>query len=287
MGITQLTSRSASWQTQIHAQTTSYTSAQTAQAGEKKDDSTDLYEMMRDAREKADARREQYKLPKNTRYGDAPMLAYARLARARTPGEVSAASGYARRKIVQLQSALRSDPDNKERIQAAIRQLQKAVRRAGKKQRDVQGEKLAERILRRLRFDNETIRQVRRLVLCHDDRQENPTARWVRRAVFRIGEDLFPYYLEVRRADILAQNPAFREKSLKNLEQVEALYRNILEEKNCVSLKGLAVTGHDLIEAGVEPGKPVGETLNRLLELVMDHPEYNKKEYLLEQIKRV
>ena len=80
-----------------------------------------LYEMMRDAREKADARREQYKLPKNTRYGDAPMLAYARLARARTPGEVSAASGYARRKIVQLQSALRSDPDNKERIQAAIR----------------------------------------------------------------------------------------------------------------------------------------------------------------------
>ncbi|MCI8852436.1 MAG: HD domain-containing protein [Lachnospiraceae bacterium] len=149
------------------------------------------------------------------------------------------------------------------------------------------GEKLAERILRRLRFDNETIRQVRRLVLCHDDRQENPTARWVRRAVFRIGEDLFPYYLEVRRADILAQNPAFREKSLKNLEQVEALYRNILEEKNCVSLKGLAVTGHDLIEAGVEPGKPVGETLNRLLELVMDHPEYNKKEYLLEQIKRV
>ena len=103
-----------------------------------------LYEMMRDAREKADARREQYKLPKNTRYGDAPMLAYARLARARTPGEVSAASGYARRKIVQLQSALRSDPDNKERIQAAIRQLQKAVHRAARKQKDIQREKLAE-----------------------------------------------------------------------------------------------------------------------------------------------
>ena len=67
-----------------------------------------------------------------------------KLARARTPGEITAASGYARRKIVQLQSALRSDPDNKERIQAAIRQLQKAVRRAGKKQRDIQGEKLAE-----------------------------------------------------------------------------------------------------------------------------------------------
>ena len=103
-----------------------------------------IYEMMRDAREKAEARRDQFALPKNTRYGDAPMMAYAKLARARTSGEVTAASGFARRKIVQLQSALRSDPDNKERIQAAIRQLQKAVRRAGKKQRDIQGEKLAE-----------------------------------------------------------------------------------------------------------------------------------------------
>lgn len=103
-----------------------------------------VYEMMRDAREKAEARSEQFKAPKNTRYGDAPMLAYAKLARARTSGEVTAASGYARRKIVQLQSALRSDPDNKERIQASIRQLQKAVRRAGKKQRDIQREKLTE-----------------------------------------------------------------------------------------------------------------------------------------------
>lgn len=103
-----------------------------------------VYEMMRDAREQAEERREQFKQPKSTRYGDAPMLAYAKLARARTPGEVTAASGYARRKIVQLQSALRSDPDNKERIQASIRQLQKAVRRAGKKQRDIQREKLTE-----------------------------------------------------------------------------------------------------------------------------------------------
>lgn len=107
-------------------------------------ESKSVYEMMRDAREKAEARREQFQLPKNTRYGDAPMMAYAKLARARTPSEVTAASGFARRKIVQLQSALRSDPDNKERIQAAIRQLQKAVNRAGRKQKDIQREKLTE-----------------------------------------------------------------------------------------------------------------------------------------------
>ena len=108
MGITQLTSRSASWQTQIHAQTTSYTSAQTAQAGEKKDDSTDLYEMMRDAREKADAVREKFNsLKPKPRYGDAPIEAYARLARAR-------------RQITRLKAAKHQDPDNAKRIQAAI-----------------------------------------------------------------------------------------------------------------------------------------------------------------------
>lgn len=121
-----------------------------------------VYEMMRDAREKAESRREQLRVPKNTRYGDAPMIAYARLARARTPGEVTAASGYARRKIVQLQSALRSDPDNKERIQASIRQLQKAVRRAGKKQNDIQREKLTE-TRRKKALEEENRRKAARL----------------------------------------------------------------------------------------------------------------------------
>ena len=68
---------------------------------------------------------------------------------------------------------------------------------------------------------------------------------------------------------------------------MELLYGRILEEKNCLSLKDLAVTGHDLIQAGVTPGKQVGESLRELLELVIDHPEYNQKEYLLKQIKGV
>jgi len=103
-----------------------------------------LSEMMQESREKAAQRREQFQLPKNSRrYGDAPMLAYAKLARARTLSEVDAASGYARRQIAQLQSAKRSDSDNAQRIQASINQLRKAVNRAGKKKRELSQEKLA------------------------------------------------------------------------------------------------------------------------------------------------
>ena len=115
-----------------------------------------VYEMMRDAKEQAEARRDQLKMPKNTRYGDAPMLAYAKLARARTAGDVDAASGYARRQIAQLSAAKRSDSDNADRIQAAINQLQKAVNRAGRKKRELAQEKSSAKRMAKLEKEKRT-----------------------------------------------------------------------------------------------------------------------------------
>ena len=94
-----------------------------------------IAEMLKQAREKAAEARERLKVPKNSaRYGDAPMMAYARLARAKSKPEVSAATGY----------AMRQDPENAERIRAAINQLQKAVSRGNKKKKDLDREKLME-----------------------------------------------------------------------------------------------------------------------------------------------
>ncbi len=104
----------------------------------------DLQEMVLDAMEQARARRDSLQVHTPARYGDAPIEAHARLARARTPSEVSAASAFARRKIVQLQSALSRDSGNSDKIRAAIRQLRKAVARASRKKRDLQQERLTE-----------------------------------------------------------------------------------------------------------------------------------------------
>lgn len=102
-----------------------------------------LFEMMQEAREKAEAHKKAFELPKNgTRYADAPVEAYARLSRARNRAQISAASGYARRCIAQFKAAARQDSENAPRIRAAIRQLQKAVNRAGKKKRDLEREEL-------------------------------------------------------------------------------------------------------------------------------------------------
>lgn len=125
--------------------------------------SLDLYEMMKDAREQAEAAREKFQGLKkgSTRYGDAPIEAYARLARARRPADVNAAAGYARRQIARLKAAKRTDPDNARRIQAAINQLQKAVNRAGKKKQELNRERAAEIRQKKLAQEQRT-REARR-----------------------------------------------------------------------------------------------------------------------------
>lgn len=108
-----------------------------------KEETQSLHEMLQEAKEKAQERRDSLKLkPSSTQYGDAAMTAYAKLARARNQGEVNAAAGYARRQIARCRAALGSDSDNATRIKAAIRQLQKAVGRAGKKVRELRREDL-------------------------------------------------------------------------------------------------------------------------------------------------
>ena len=142
---------------------------------------------------------------------------------------------------------------------------------------------LANEILHRLKFDNDTIRKVTKLVRYHDHRMPVTPAH-VRRAIHEIGEDLFPLYLEVRRADVSAQSMYQREEKVADIDGVEKLYHEIMERNECVSLKMLAVTGKDLIAAGMKPGKEIGQMLEHFLDLVLEHPELNQKEELLKRI---
>lgn len=143
------------------------------------------------------------------------------------------------------------------------------------------GAEMARKIMHRLKFDNDTINKVCKLVLYHDDRPEI-TERSVRRAVSRIGMEQFPMLFEVKRADTLAQSSYRREEKLRYIDEYEALYRKILSEKQCVQKKDLAINGRDLIALGMKPGKELGGVLDRLFEEILEHPEWNRKEKLIE-----
>lgn len=154
------------------------------------------------------------------------------------------------------------------------------------KMHDSKGAEMTKQILRRLKFDNDTMNKVVRLVQYHDYRMPAEPKN-VRRAMNKIGEDLFSYYLEVRTADTLAQSEYLQEEKLQNIRDVKARYEEILEKQECVSLKTLAVTGSDLIASGMKPGKEIGVVLNKLLEYVIEHPEANEKDMLLEMKDRL
>ena len=152
------------------------------------------------------------------------------------------------------------------------------------KMHEVEGEKMSKVILKRLKFDNDTLRKVAKLVYFHDYRMPAKMKN-VRRAMCKMGEELFPLYLEVHLADTLAQSDYKKEEKLQNIEEIRVCYEEILKQGQCVSLKTLAVTGSDLISWGMKPGKEIGETLNRLLNLVIEEPELNRKELLKEKVK--
>ena len=141
---------------------------------------------------------------------------------------------------------------------------------------------IALKVLRRLKFDNDTIEKVCTLCRYHDYKIM-PEESSMRRAMNRIGTGSFPAIFQVKRADALAQSDYLRREKMEELDELEKIYRRVIDEKQCVVLKDLAISGKDLIAAGMKPGKKLGEVLGMLLEEVLSDPEKNNREYLLKQ----
>ncbi|MDR1801787.1 MAG: CCA tRNA nucleotidyltransferase [Lachnospiraceae bacterium] len=153
------------------------------------------------------------------------------------------------------------------------------------KKHALEGERITHEILRRLKFDNDTLYRVCKLVLYHDDRIE-PKPAVVRRAVSRIGAELFPDLLILQRADTLAQSEYKREEKLNRITEVERIFIDIQRKSECVSIKELAINGKDLLDMGIPQGKQIGAILSELLELVLADPALNTREKLIAIVKK-
>ncbi len=141
---------------------------------------------------------------------------------------------------------------------------------------------ITDSIMKRLRFDNETRNNVVELVYYHDATFE-VGKKYVKRWLNKIGEKQFRRLLQVKKADNKAQNLELSSDRIKELSEIEALIDEVLQEDECFSLKDLAVNGKDLIGIGYKSGKELGNTLNKLLQLVIDGDCPNEKEKLLQE----
>lgn len=142
------------------------------------------------------------------------------------------------------------------------------------------GAALAEKILRRLKFDHDTVKGVTKLTRYHAYHFRQ-TRACVRKVMSLVGKEMFPRLLEVMRADTMAKSRRAKEEYLPAIVQLESLYREVLEKGECFCLPMLSVKGADLIEAGVSPGPELGEMLSAMLDWVLRRPEENDKKILI------
>jgi tRNA nucleotidyltransferase (CCA-adding enzyme) len=139
-------------------------------------------------------------------------------------------------------------------------------------------------ILKRMKYDNDTIYKVTTLIKYHD-RTIN-SRKSIRKLLNIIGEELFCDLLKVKAADLSAQNPIYHKEGYAKLALIEEKFKEILEKKECFSIKNLEIDGRDLINIGVKQGTDIGKILNHLLEKVIEEPCLNTKESLVRITKK-
>lgn len=146
------------------------------------------------------------------------------------------------------------------------------------------GAKMVDRIMTRLKFKNEDRERVVNLVKNHMFYYNvgEVTAASVRRLVSKVGRDNLKDLIDLRVADRLGSGtPKAMPYKLRHLQ-----YMLEKVQHDPVSVKMLAVNGNDLMtQLELTPGPKIGAILDVLLGEVLEDPERNSKEYLLERAK--
>ena len=133
-------------------------------------------------------------------------------------------------------------------------------------------------ILKKLKYDNKTINDTCNLVENIHSISCNMSRKKLKLLINSVGaENIF---------DLLALEKSYLsymdEYDTECIDILKNRVSDILDSKEPIFIKDLAITGKDLIsELNFKPGKNIGVLLNFLLENVMQSPELNNKEDLL------
>lgn len=143
---------------------------------------------------------------------------------------------------------------------------------------------ITEKVLKRLKVDNNTKNLVTELVAQHQ-RSIIPQRKYVKRVLMKFSPEFFDMLMCLMEADTLAHSKK-AEGNLSVIEQLREIKAAVLAEGDCLSLKTLEINGNDLIKIGLTDGKKIGEILKMLLEKVIDGELENDREKLMEEAKK-
>ncbi len=141
---------------------------------------------------------------------------------------------------------------------------------------------LAGKILRELKLDNRMIKEVSSLVYFHDYHIKHTIDKvYVKKILMEIGPELFDELMKVQLADANAQNLEKLEPKIRGVERQKKLKEEVMANNEPYNKSMLAITGADLLEAGIPKGKEIGWLLDKALDKVIHAPSFNEKNSLI------
>jgi tRNA nucleotidyltransferase (CCA-adding enzyme) len=145
---------------------------------------------------------------------------------------------------------------------------------------EVVGARIAKHIAQRLRLPKNDCNRIFTLVRWHMFTYENfVTDAYIRRFITRIGTENLEDIFALRIGDRVGSGSKATSWRLEELKD-----RVWAELHQPMKVTDMAINGNDIMEAlDIKPGPQIGKILNTLFEDVLEHPEHNTKEYLLEQ----
>lgn len=142
-------------------------------------------------------------------------------------------------------------------------------------------------LLRALRLDNHTIREVSLLVASHDYHLRYSISKEsIKKVLSIMGAELFDKLMIVQSADVKAQNPEKLEPKLQAIKLQKNIKEEVIRNKECYHKSMLAITGQDLIANDIPKGEMIGVLLDKALDYVIKYPNKNTKALLIAYCKK-
>ena len=145
------------------------------------------------------------------------------------------------------------------------------------------GAEMADAVLRRLKAPT-ALRQQAVLLIDKHMLRLTPDKKQLRRCLSRFGWETVQQLLWLQQADMGSKGTGNPEE-LEVFPQIRSILKQLQAESACLTVKDLAVNGHDLMALGFT-GKAIGQTLNALLEQVLEESLPNERSALLDAAQR-
>ena len=139
--------------------------------------------------------------------------------------------------------------------------------------------------LSRLKYDNKTVNTVNKLISFHMVSLETKNELKLKKLINNLGKENISALIDLKTADFIAK-PDSGSSKLYEVAEFRNRVLQIIERKDPLSVKDLAIDGNDILNLGVKEGRLIGKVLSELLELVLKNPELNKSDILLNIVKK-